>query len=106
TAERTTAEATDILQGLAVPVPAHGVAEASDTVADPQLAHRDHYRQAAHPNHGMTWVEGPNYSLSRTPSRVDWGGPTFGQHNSEVLEEILGYDVDRIAELIIAGAVA
>ncbi len=104
TEARTPADATEILQGLGVP--AHGVAEASDTVADPQLEHRGHYRQAPHPNHGMTWVEGPNYTLSRTPSRVDWGGPTFGQHNSEVLEEILGYDVDRIAELIIAGAVA
>jgi len=104
TVARTPAEATEALQGVGVP--AHGVAEASDTVADPQLTHRQHYRQAPHPNHGMTWVEGPNYALSRTPARVDWGGPTFGQHNSEVLEEILGYDVDRIAELIIAGAVA
>jgi crotonobetainyl-CoA:carnitine CoA-transferase CaiB-like acyl-CoA transferase len=98
------ASATERLQ--AVGIPAHLVADAADTVADPQLAHRHHYRQAPHPNHGMTWVEGPNYRLSRTPSRVDWGGPTFGQHNSEVLEQILGYDVDRIAELIIAGAVA
>jgi len=87
-------------------VPAHRVADGADLVADPQLAHREHYRQVPHPNHGTTWVEGGNYTLSRTPARVDWGGPTFGQHNSEVLEQILGYDIDRIAELIIAGAVA
>ncbi len=54
----------------------------------------------------MTWVGSGNYQLSRTPARIDWGGPTFGQHNMEVLEGILGYDGDRIAELVIAGAIA
>ncbi len=103
----TTREAGEVAQALqAVAVPAHLVADAADTVDDPQLRHRHHYRQVPHPNHGTTWIEGPNFTLSRTPSRVDWGGPAFGQHNSEVLEEILGYDTDRIAELIIAGAVA
>ena len=97
-------EATDRLHTAGVP--GQLVADAADTVADPQLAHRRHYRRAPHPVHDQTWVEGPNYTLSRTPSRVDWGGPMFGQHNAEVLEEILGYDADRIAELIIAGAVA
>lgn len=104
TADLDADEATAALQ--AAGVPSHPVADAADTVADPQLVHRHHYRQVPHPNHGTTWVEGCNWTLSRTPSRVDWGGPTFGQHNSEILEEILGYDVDRIAELIIAGAVA
>ena len=28
----------------------------------------------------------------------------FGQHLSEVLTDILGYDDERIAELIVAGA--
>lgn len=90
----------------AVGVPAHMVNDAADAVADPQLIHREHFRQVPHPNHGMTWVEGGNYTLSRTPARVDWGGPTFGQHNMEVLEGLLGYDGDRIAELVIAGAIA
>ncbi|MFT7648878.1 MAG: crotonobetainyl-CoA:carnitine CoA-transferase CaiB-like acyl-CoA transferase [Candidatus Poriferisodalaceae bacterium] len=93
-------------QLIASGIPAHAVSDAADTVADPQLTHRSHYLQAPHPKHGMTWVENGNYTLSRTPSRVDWGGPTFGQHNMEVLEGILGYDGERIAELVIAGAIS
>lgn len=87
-------------------IAAHMVNNAADTVVDEQLRHRRHYLQVPHPNHGLTWVENGNYTLSRTPSRVEWGGPTFGQHNMEVLEGLLGYDGDRIAELVIAGAIA
>ena len=84
-------------------VPAHLMATAADLIVDPQLTDRHHYRQVPHPSHGMTWVEGGNYTLSRTPGRVEWGGPMFGQHNSEALGDILGYDDDRITELVIAG---
>jgi crotonobetainyl-CoA:carnitine CoA-transferase CaiB-like acyl-CoA transferase len=31
-------------------------------------------------------------------------GPTCGQHNQEILQGILGYDDDRVAELAAAGA--
>ncbi|MEM7341554.1 MAG: CoA transferase [Actinomycetota bacterium] len=87
-------------------VPAHMVNDAADTVADPQLVARRHYQQAAHPLHDHTWVENHNFTLSRTPGRIEWGGPMFGQHNMEVLEGFLGYDGDRIADLVIAGAIA
>lgn len=90
----------------AVGVPSHIVNDAADLVADPQMVHRSHFRQAPHPIHGQTWVEGCNWTMSRTPPRADWGGPMFGQHNMEVLEGLLGYDGDRIAELVIAGAIA
>lgn len=97
-------EAQDVLQ--AVGVPAHMVSNALDLMNDPQARHRRHYQQVPHPKHGQTWVESANYSMSRTPARIDWGGPMFGQHNMEVLEDLLGYDGERIAELVIAGAVA
>ena len=103
-AERDPSEAQEQLSRAGVA--AHLVADAADTVADPQLQHRNHYLQVPHPNHGFTWVENSNYTLSRTPSRVAWGGPTFGQHTMEVLEGLLGYDGDRIADLVIAGAIA
>jgi crotonobetainyl-CoA:carnitine CoA-transferase CaiB-like acyl-CoA transferase len=104
TVQRSADEAETALQAHGVP--AHRVADAADVIADPQLAHRQHILQVPHPNHGMTWVEAGNFTLSRTPGEVAWGGPVLGQHTSEVLEEILGYDTDRIAELIIAGAIA
>ncbi|MCP4085761.1 MAG: CoA transferase [Actinomycetia bacterium] len=97
-------QAQDILQ--AANVPSHMVNNAADVVVDPQMKARDHYLSVPHPIHGNTWVENHNFVMSRTPGRVDWGGPMFGQHNMEVLEGILGYDGDRIAELVIAGAIS
>ncbi|MFV0259418.1 MAG: CaiB/BaiF CoA transferase family protein [Acidimicrobiales bacterium] len=85
------------LQGLGVP--AHAVNNSDKLVADPQLAHRHHFVEVTHAKQGTTVVEGPRFQLSRTPLRVVYGGPTFGEHTFEILTERLGYDTDRIAEL-------
>ncbi len=99
--------AADIETALqAADVPAHRVSDAADLMADPQIVARDHFLSVPHAKHGHTWVENSNFELSRTPGRPLWGGPMFGEHNMEVLEGILGYDGDKIAELVIAGALA
>ena len=85
-------------------VAAHQVQNTAECVADPQFAHRKHFRRVPHAVHATTVVEGSHFELSRTPGDVRWGGPTLGQHNDEVLSGLLGYDADRIAELVIAGA--
>ena len=41
--------------------------------------------------------------MSRSTDEITDSGPTYGQHTFQVLEEILGYDADRIAELAVAG---
>jgi crotonobetainyl-CoA:carnitine CoA-transferase CaiB-like acyl-CoA transferase len=84
-------------------VPAHRAQKSSHLVDDPQLVHRQHFRQVDHAEHGTTWVEGSRFILSRTPARITSGGPTYGQHTFDVLGDILGYDADRIAELAVAG---
>jgi crotonobetainyl-CoA:carnitine CoA-transferase CaiB-like acyl-CoA transferase len=86
-------------------VAAHDVQNSTQCFADPQLAHRRHFRRVPHPLHGDTFVEGPNAAYSRTTPYPAWAGPTVGQHNEAVLRDILGYDDDMIAELVIAGAV-
>ncbi len=87
-------------------IAAHQVQNAPECAADPQLAHRQHFRRVPHPIHGEVWVEGPHIRLSRSPGGPAWGGPTMGQHTDTVLFEILGYDGDRVAELVIADAIA
>ena len=107
TAWTATREAADIEATLQQRgVPAHRVADAADLMADPQIIAREHFLSVPHAKHGHTWVENSNFDLSRTPGRPLWGGPMFGEHNMEVLEGILGYDTDKIAELVIAGAIA
>jgi crotonobetainyl-CoA:carnitine CoA-transferase CaiB-like acyl-CoA transferase len=85
-------------------IPAHVVQNAHDLYDDQQLHHRKHFVQVPHPELGKTWVENSRFRLSRTPAQVKRAAPTLGEHNQYVLEQILGYDQDRIAELVGAGA--
>ena len=89
----------------AADVAAHDVQNSTQCMHDPQLAHRHHFRLVPHPHHGQTFVEGPNGAYSRTAPYPAWAGPTVGQHTDVVLRDILGYDDDRMADLVIAGAI-
>jgi crotonobetainyl-CoA:carnitine CoA-transferase CaiB-like acyl-CoA transferase len=85
-------------------VPASALQNSRELVHDPQLAHRGHLVRLAHPILGATLVEGSRFRLSRTPAKIDRAAPTLGGDNHYVLETILGYSAERIAELAIEGA--
>ena len=101
TSERDNVEAHVELQ--AAGVPAHAVANAEVMTNDPQLAHRNHFRNVPHGANGTMWVEGARFSMSRSSDGIDNAGPTYGEHTFTVLEELLGYDQDRISDLAVAG---
>ncbi len=84
-------------------VPAHQVQNSPEMVADPQLVHRDHFHQVPHEVYGHTWAEQFGFRLSRSDGTPRRPGPMWGEHNYEILSEILGYDPEQIAELAIAG---
>lgn len=83
-------------------VPAHEVQNSGELLADAQLGHRGHFCWVDHPYVRRSVVDTPPQRLSRTPGEYRWAGPTYGQHTYEVLETILGYDGERIAELAVA----
>jgi crotonobetainyl-CoA:carnitine CoA-transferase CaiB-like acyl-CoA transferase len=85
-------------------VPAHAVQNSPELVQDPQLLHRGHFIELPHPEKARTVVEATRFGLSRTPPHPTGPAPTFGGDTQWVLEEVLGYDGDRMAELVIAGA--
>jgi benzylsuccinate CoA-transferase BbsF subunit len=87
-------------------VPANAVQTMYDLYRDPQLAHRGHFVELEHPMHGTTTVEGSRFKLSRTPARIERAGPTLGRDNRYVLETILGYRPERIAEIEAMGVLA
>ncbi|MDA3040829.1 MAG: CoA transferase, partial [Actinomycetota bacterium] len=98
-------DADEVAETLAAAgVAAYPVQNAPEAAADPQLAHLGHFVEVGHPTHGTTVVEGPRARLSRTPGHVTEAGPPIGHHAFEVLQEILGYDVDRISEIAVAEA--
>ena len=83
-------------------VAAHMVQDTGHCMNDPQLVHRDHFPWAPHPEARQVMIDGIPHRLSRSRGGFDWAGPTYGQHSMEVLEGILGYDGEQIAELAIA----
>ncbi|MDH3679945.1 MAG: CoA transferase [Acidimicrobiia bacterium] len=86
----------------AIGVPAHHVQNSPEVIADPQLLHRDHFHEVPHDTYGHTWAEQYGFRLSRSDGTPRRAGPPWGEHNYEILSELLGYDGDRIAELAIA----
>jgi crotonobetainyl-CoA:carnitine CoA-transferase CaiB-like acyl-CoA transferase len=70
---------------------------------DAQLEHRRHFRHVNHMTNEKMWVEGTRFLMSRSRDEITDAGPSYGQHTFEVLEGILKYDADRIAELAVAG---
>jgi crotonobetainyl-CoA:carnitine CoA-transferase CaiB-like acyl-CoA transferase len=97
TRDRTVHEMETALQARGVP--ASAVQSMYDVYRDPQLTHRGHFVELQHPLHGTTTVEGSRGKLLRTPARVERAAPTLGRDNRYVLEAILGYSPERIAEL-------
>ncbi|MFT7648556.1 MAG: crotonobetainyl-CoA:carnitine CoA-transferase CaiB-like acyl-CoA transferase [Candidatus Poriferisodalaceae bacterium] len=101
TSVRSSTSAHDELQSVGVA--AHSIQTSKDLTEDPQLIQRRHFREVAHAEHGTLTVEGPRYSMSRSVDVITDAGPTYGQHTFEVLENILGYDGERIGDLAVAG---
>jgi crotonobetainyl-CoA:carnitine CoA-transferase CaiB-like acyl-CoA transferase len=84
-------------------VAAHTVQNNFDMVADPQLAHRDHFVQVAHHTLDQTPIENSRFRLLRTPAQITRGAPTLGEHNQYVLEQLLGYNEECITQLAVEG---
>lgn len=84
-------------------VPAHRVADSASALRDPHLTARGHFVPlAAGGSHSM--VENVRSRLSRTPGLPGQAVPELGRANFTVLQDVLGYDEERISELVIAGA--
>lgn len=96
-------ELTEKLQ--AAGVAAHTVQHSAEIVVDPQLLHRGTPVQVPHPRYGQVWIENSQARWSRTQPAPAFAGPPVGHHTQHVLETILGYDAEKVADLVIAGAI-
>ncbi len=92
-------EAGQLAEALqAAGVPAAPVQRTSDLFADPQLQHRDTWRQLAHPVLGSFHYLAPPFSLSESPARVE-RSPLLGEHNHRFYREALELSEDEVREL-------
>ena len=85
-------------------VPAGVVQRSSDLQQDPQLAHRRFFRNLDHQEMGNIPYTGHQFRISGYDSGPRFAAPVLGQHNEEVLREVLGMTEDEVTEAIIAGA--
>lgn len=66
---------------------------------DPQIKARDMIVEVDQPFLGPIKLVGSPLKMSATPACLRGYGPLLGEHNDEVLGEILGYSQDQIQEL-------
>ncbi len=104
TRTRDVEEIESVLQAERVPV--HRLTTTIDAFSDPQLAAREHLITVDHGEFGPVPVENSRMRFSETPAHVTSAGPTFGQHNQQVLTEILGLDEEEFIELLAEGVLA
>ena len=78
-----------------------------DVFDDPYLLEAGYVvRREGHPVHGHVDMFGRLIDFSDTQTTVAGPPPVAGQHTRQVLVEVLGYDEQRIDELIAGGALA
>jgi benzylsuccinate CoA-transferase BbsF subunit len=80
------------------------VADFGDAFADPQVAHRQHFVELEHPKLGPGAYEHNGFRLSDAPAGYDRPGPVLGEHNDEVLGDILGLSAAERQTLAVEGA--
>ena len=92
---------TDRLRGAGVT--AAPVADARDMAEDPFLEARGFWAEVDHREVGRRRYPGLPIHLSATPPTYRRGAPCLGEHNREVLVEVLGFPPSRVDDLERAG---
>jgi CoA:oxalate CoA-transferase len=70
-----------------------------DAIGHPHFEARDMVRTVPDPILGEVTIAGFPFKMSAQPELPDITAPLLGEHNEEVLRELLGYEPDRIASL-------
>jgi crotonobetainyl-CoA:carnitine CoA-transferase CaiB-like acyl-CoA transferase len=81
------------------------VQDAKEIFDDPQVAARRLMIDVADPILGTVKLVGPVAKLSSDPEPLTAPAPLLGQHNSEVLTELLGYTSEQVGRLKADGVI-
>ncbi len=97
TSRRTARDAEAVLQLAGVP--AGAVLDYRQLWHDPQLNARGAFREVEHPVFGLEVRATSQWERGPLAPPIDRPAPCFGQHNREVLTDILGLDEGAVSEL-------
>ncbi len=104
TRERVAADIERVLQAAGVPV--HETLDTTGLFACEQLQSRGHFIETAHDIFPTTTVESTRLSFSRSTARRPASALSAGRDNEAVLTSILGYDADRVRDVLARGALS
>ncbi|UCH57077.1 MAG: CoA transferase, partial [Candidatus Bathyarchaeota archaeon] len=97
----------DIVDALvAESVPVAPVNQIDQTLEDPHVKARDIIIEMDHPTAGKVRSPGFPVKLSRTPAEMRLPAPQLGEHNEEILTQLLGYTNEQVADLRKAGVIS
>ena len=100
---KTSTEATEVLAAAGVPVAP--VYQINETLEDPHVKARNSIIEIDHPTAGKVREPAHPIRYSETPATIRLPAPQLGQHNDEVLKELLGYSQAKCDELRAAGVI-
>jgi len=80
-------------------IPASKVYTAEDCAADDQYRARGMVREVEDSHFGTLLHPGVVPHIPESPGAVRWPGPDIGQHNGEILRDLLGYSEDEVRAL-------
>jgi CoA:oxalate CoA-transferase len=80
-------------------VPAAPVLSVEETMNHPHMRQRRTIRKVSDPLLGDLQIPGSAYRFSEFPDDLELHAPLLGEHNLEVLHELLGYSQERVAHL-------
>ncbi|MEO1686370.1 MAG: CoA transferase [Pseudomonadota bacterium] len=86
-------------------VPAGLIYTAEDMMHDEHFKAREAITEVPHPDFGPMKMQNVAPRLSRTPGAVRHVGPALGEHNEEVLSELLGLEAETLADYAARGIV-
>ncbi|TWF80409.1 crotonobetainyl-CoA:carnitine CoA-transferase CaiB-like acyl-CoA transferase [Pseudonocardia hierapolitana] len=72
----------------------------ADIATDPHFDERGSITTVEHPALGPLRMQGLIANLTRTPGRIRTPGPLLGEHNDEILRDLLGCPPDELARLV------
>ena len=102
TLQRTPMEVTQVLQ--AAGVRAFPCYDSRDLAEDEHLREEGFFVELEHPEVGRKLHLGIPWRMSGTPCSVTRPAPLLGEHTEFVLRNVLGYDDERIQNLLASGA--
>lgn len=103
-AEMTRDEAVALFTGAGLPcAPVYHVDEA---VEDPHVIARDMFVELDHAKAGKIKLINFPVKFSETPAQLKTPAPLLGEHNKEILTELMGFNDDEIKELMQKGVIS